>query len=312
MKSGGYVVGIGAANVDIHGRSLKAISMHDSNPGKMHVSCGGVTRNILENYARLGGECCLLTVVGNDIYGQKILSESALAGIDVSHVMTVEDCPSSTYMSILDHDGEMTVALSDMSIMKHLTLDYLKGNAELIRNSSLIVCDPSIPSEAMDYLLNEHADIPVFVDPVSVAYAECVADKIGGFYAAKPNILECEVLSGLKITSHDQLVKAAEAVIAKGLNQIYVSMGREGCLYYDRQGRMLRSQLKPLDEVVNATGAGDAFMAMMIYGHVHVFDKQKALDYAAAAGMAAISSPDTINKEISIELIEKILEENRI
>ena len=78
MNQEKYIVGIGAANVDIHGRSINALNMRDSNPGRMHVSCGGVTRNILENYARLGGKACLLTVVGNDIYGQKILSESAL------------------------------------------------------------------------------------------------------------------------------------------------------------------------------------------------------------------------------------------
>ena len=309
--NGGYITGIGAANVDIHGRSINQLNMRDSNPGKMHVSCGGVTRNILENYARLGGTCKLLTVVGDDIYGQKILSESALAGIDVSHVLTVHDIPSSTYMSILDHDGDMAVALSDMSIMKHLSVDYLKANAEVIRNSQLIVCDPSIPAEAMQYLLEEHSEIPIYVDPVSVAYAGCVKDCIGSFFAAKPNILECEVLSGMKITDQDQLVLAAQAVIDKGLEEIYVSMGRNGCVYLNRDGTLLRSQLRPLDEVVNATGAGDAFMAMMIYGHVNGYDRQKALDYASAAGIAAISSPDTINKDISIELIEKILEENR-
>ena len=48
-----YIVGIGAANVDIHGRSNRPLNMKDSNPGRMHVSCGGVTRNILENISRL-------------------------------------------------------------------------------------------------------------------------------------------------------------------------------------------------------------------------------------------------------------------
>ena len=70
-----YIIGIGAANVDIHGTSRNAVNLHDSNPGFMKISTGGVTRNILENYARLGGNAKLLTVVGNDIYGDKILSE---------------------------------------------------------------------------------------------------------------------------------------------------------------------------------------------------------------------------------------------
>ena len=50
-----YAVGIGAANVDICGRSKNPIIMADSNPGAMSISLGGVTRNICENLARLGG-----------------------------------------------------------------------------------------------------------------------------------------------------------------------------------------------------------------------------------------------------------------
>ena len=41
-----YVVGVGAANLDIHGRPKKAIVMPDSNPGDMNASAGGVTRNV--------------------------------------------------------------------------------------------------------------------------------------------------------------------------------------------------------------------------------------------------------------------------
>ena len=73
MKTDKYIVGIGAANMDVHGRSRAPINLRDSNPGRMHTSVGGVTRNILENYVRLGGRAVLLTVVGDDVFGQKIL-----------------------------------------------------------------------------------------------------------------------------------------------------------------------------------------------------------------------------------------------
>ena len=56
VNQGDYIVGIGAANVDVHGRSKKAINLHDSNPGHMNTSAGGVTRNVSENFARLGGK----------------------------------------------------------------------------------------------------------------------------------------------------------------------------------------------------------------------------------------------------------------
>ena len=49
-----YVLGIGAANIDVHGKSRVPIVMRDSNPGHLRTSAGGVTRNVLENLARLG------------------------------------------------------------------------------------------------------------------------------------------------------------------------------------------------------------------------------------------------------------------
>ena len=310
MKTDKYIVGIGAANMDVHGRSRAPINLRDSNPGRMHTSVGGVTRNILENYVRLGGRAVLLTVVGDDVFGQKILQESENAGIDVSHVKMVKDSVSSTYMSILNNDGEMAVALSDMRIMENLSVDYLRDNDRIIRGARLIVTDPSIPEAVMDYLLDHYGrEIPVFVDPVSVAYAGCIKEKQGRFYRIKPNELECELLSGRTIKTEEDLWEAVKTIVSTGVKEVYVSRGKKGCLYYDSVGTRLTACLKPLEDAVNVTGAGDAFMAAIIYGKVCGMEKQDILNHACRAGLAAIMSADTINKEINIELLNKILEE---
>ena len=90
VNNGDYIVGIGAANVDVHGRSKKAINLHDSNPGHMNTSAGGVTRNVSENFARLGGNVKLITAVGDDVYADKICAECTAAGIDISHILKVD------------------------------------------------------------------------------------------------------------------------------------------------------------------------------------------------------------------------------
>lgn len=64
VNESAYVLGVGAANVDIHGRSKKSIVMHDSNPGHMNTSAGGVTRNVCENLSRLGVSVKLISAVG--------------------------------------------------------------------------------------------------------------------------------------------------------------------------------------------------------------------------------------------------------
>ena len=114
------VVGVGAANVDVHGRSRKSIIMRDSNPGYMATSVGGVTRNILENLARQGVPVALLSAVGDDLYGEKIVRDSKLAGIDMSHLLQKHGAVSSSYIAILDEKGDMLLGMSDMRIIEDL------------------------------------------------------------------------------------------------------------------------------------------------------------------------------------------------
>ena len=68
-----YVLGIGAANIDVHGKSRVPIVMRDSNPGHLRTSAGGVTRNVLENLARLGVRTKLISAVGADLYGEMFI-----------------------------------------------------------------------------------------------------------------------------------------------------------------------------------------------------------------------------------------------
>lgn len=88
-----YVAGIGGANVDIHGQSLAPLIMRDSNPGRLHVSVGGVTRNILDNLTRLGEKCELVSAVGGDVYGRMLLDSCAELGVGTRGLLVREAIP---------------------------------------------------------------------------------------------------------------------------------------------------------------------------------------------------------------------------
>lgn len=305
-----YVIGVGAANVDIHGRSRGPINMHDSNPGHMNSSPGGVTRNVCENLARLGADVRLISAVGGDVYGDLIRRECVAAGMDISNLYLVPDHPSSTYISILDDEGDMFVALSDMSILRKLPPAWLTERQELLRNAAVVTCDPALHPDTMERLLNLcEGHTPVYVDPVSTAYARVVAPFIGRFHTCKPNAMELEILSGLPVTDRASMLRAGERVLAAGVHRLFISIGREGCLYMDDQGVILSRKLRPLEQMVNATGAGDSFMAGVIYSTLSGFDIQRTLDYGLAAGTAAICHEKTINPNICVSYIESIIKE---
>ena len=308
-----YIVGVGAANADLNGASLAPIHLRDSNPGHISLSAGGVTRSVCENLARLGADVKLLSCVGDDTFGAFIRRSCEDAGIDASHLYAARGASSSMYLSILDADGDMLVGMSDMRIVQQdMPEDYLPSQKALIQGADVVTCDPCMGEKTLLQLLDLCTPGQIIcVDPVSCAYARVVAPFIGRFHTAKPNRMELGILAGMEIQSDSDLERAGEAVLNKGLRRLFVSLGAEGCLYMDDTGTVLRRKLRPA-KMVNASGAGDSFAAAMLYATLHGFDVKKTLDYAMAAGIAAVSHERTINPNMSIPLLEEILLAHRI
>ena len=305
-----YVMGIGAANMDILGRSTNPIIPQDSNPGRMHASPGGVTRNVCENLARLGVKTKLLTALGDDGYADVIRGECARMGIDLSQSLVVENHPSSTYLTILDEKADMYVALSDMSVLQKLDMAFITRSDAAIRGGRLITFDPGLPEAVIDGITARYGGVlPIFADPVSSAYAARLKPYVGRVDTLKPNRMELEVLSGRPANTPEEMRAACAVLIEKGVGRVFVSMGARGCFYMDSEGREIARAFKPLGEMANATGAGDACMAAIIYSYLHGFDIDKTLSYTLAAGIAAITHLSTINPSMSANLIEQIIRE---
>ena len=70
--------------MDVGGRSHSALIPADSNPGRVHMSPGGVGRNIAHNMALLGLDTRLVTVLGDDLYAEKIAASCSELGIDLT------------------------------------------------------------------------------------------------------------------------------------------------------------------------------------------------------------------------------------
>ena len=121
-----YVVVIGGANVDMLGKPFVSLSKHDSAPGKLKYTSGGVGRNITENLSRLGVNVKFITAFGNDSNGDRLKKELEALGVDLSQSLTVDDENTSTYICLNDEHGEMQYALSDMRILDRLDEEFFK------------------------------------------------------------------------------------------------------------------------------------------------------------------------------------------
>lgn len=294
----GYILGIGAANVDLCGTSTGPIVMEDSNPGHFSLSSGGVTRNICENAARLGANVKLITVLGTDSYADIISNSCKEAGIDLSNTVVLPKYNSSSYLSIHDSTGEMVVAMSDMSILQQLSPQHLKAREDIIENAGAIIIDGGLPQTVIDFIrLNYGSTIPIFADPVSTTYAHKFCHDLSGIHTIKPNIIEAEILADMPIRSNSDLAIAAQKILALGARRTVITMGKNGAYYCEREG-FCATYPAPKTTVINATGAGDSFTGALIYAFVHGFDSDKQMDFAIQAAIAALSHEHTINPHL--------------
>lgn len=302
LRSGSYAVVVGGVNIDIGGKPFAPLVPRDSNPGHVSMSLGGVGRNIAHNMSLLGVDVRLLTAFGDDVYAQRIEASCGELGIDISHALQVPGGATSTYLFLNEADGDMALALSDMEICERITPAYLASKLSVLNNAQLVVVDTNIPEASLAYLAG-HCTAPIFADPVSTAKAVKLKPILGKLHTLKPNRIEAELLSGVKITDEASLREAARVLLETGLRRVFISLGTDGVLAADHKETVLLPCF--CAEMKNATGAGDAFMAALAWAYLEGTDLKGSASCAAAAAAIAVEGIEAINPAMSAEAVRQ-------
>jgi pseudouridine kinase len=307
LKDQDYACVLGGANMDIIGTPTQKLIPADSNPGRIKLTMGGVGRNIAENLVRLGVSTKLITVLGEDVYGRKILDHANQIGLDMRESLVVNHKPTSTYLAILDENKDMVAAVNQMNIMDELSVDFIQGKRSVIEHGRLSILDTNIREDVLRYVLEQSRNTVFFLDTVSTKKAEKIRDMIGYFHTIKPNRIEAEMLSGISIRTQDDMRRAAEVLLEKGVKRVFITLGPDGVFYHDRKSNALIPN--PKVNVVNATGAGDAFVAGLSCAYFNHYDTEQSARFAMATAILALESEETINPNVSMENVQKKMKE---
>lgn len=299
-----YILVIGGSNIDIQGFPKEKLIQRDSNIGTVKMSLGGVGRNIAENCARLGVPTRLMSVIGDDPYGQKILKEAQAIGLNMQDTVVLSGESTSTYLSILDETHDMAMAINHMDSIEKLTVDHIRAKRSIIEHAQLVVLDTNLPQAVLDHLLTQYPKTKFFVDTVSTKKALKIKDHLKNIHTLKPNRMEAEVLTG-----SSEKIPLLELGSQLKCKRSFISLGSQGVQVFEGKTH-LHFPTKPI-EVVNATGAGDAFMAGLVYAYLKGYDLKETCLTAMAASRLALSHPDTINPNLNEQSLHETLKELR-
>lgn len=108
----------------------------------------------------------------------------------------------------------------------------------------------------------------------------------------KPSLGELTALAGKPLATDADILDAASRIVQRGAaRHVAVTMGRDGALLVGRDGH-LRLPALPVP-VRSAVGAGDSFLAAMVFALAEGRAIDAAFRFGAAAGAAAVLSPGT-------------------
>ncbi|HQX59795.1 MAG TPA: PfkB family carbohydrate kinase [Burkholderiaceae bacterium] len=304
----GFVLAIGAANMDITGDTPNAIVAHDSTPGRIRCAPGGVARNVAENLARLGDAVRLFSAVGDDLFGARLLESTRRAGVDVRDCLVLEEQATSTYLSIHGPDGDMALALNDMAILAQITPARLQASAALVRQARAVLVDCNLSDDALGWIFGQARMEAVFAEPVSAFKCRRLLPWLDRVHTLKANRLEAQALTGLPVDDDAGLVQATQWLHGKGVARVVLSLGARGAYWSERAGASGWQAALPAD-VVNATGAGDAMMAGLLHGYLQGEPLSYTIAFASACAAMTLAAPQANHVSLSVAAVRQQLQQ---
>ncbi len=291
--------------MDICGCPDNALRLNDSNQGNVIISPGGVARNIAENLVRLGVSTKLISVVGADQFGETLLTQGNIIGIDMSDVVRLDGQKTSAYINVLDGSGDLHVAINDMAIINKLNAEFLEHRLQTIKKASVVIADTNLSEESLSYLAKSVAAQPFIVDTVSTVKAIRVKSHLGCVHTLKANLLEAEELCGIKSSTDGSYIEMATWFHARGVKRIFITLGPQGVFYSDaNEHGIIENSLK--SSVINASGAGDAFLAAIAFAWLNNREIKATAEFAVSAANVALSHSATINPDMSVSTVNEM------
>lgn len=291
------VLVIGAQSIDIFANTKEEYHFRDSNTAKIQMAFGGVGRNIAENLCRLGHDVYFISVFGDDHFSQTAQKSLDEMGIHISDSLFMKNQKSSVYLGVLDSDNDLLLGLSDMEIIDQLNTEFLKKKHSFIESFELILIDNNLSNDSLDYLLNSFYGKTIIMDAVSAGKAKKIVPYLDKISILKLNQMELDALTSSKDKATQ--INELHQLGARGL----LITHQENKVVYSRNGASVEFKPDKVDRIINATGAGDAFLSGFVHGILNGFNDQKKLKCGHSVAKLTLESPHSTSTLLSTKEI---------
>lgn len=263
----------------------------------VNPTAGGKGLNVAKVVKKLGETPTCLGFLGG-FNGDYI--ESEIEKIGLKNEFTKIDGETRICLNIIDKNGVSTEVLEKGPIVNEENIKLFEDKLEVVlKNTNVLVASGSLlsglPKEyysKVSKLCNERGI--KFILDTSGQSLELALDS--NIYLIKPNQDELEYLTKLKINSKKDAINAARNLIDRGIENVCVSMGKDGMILLNKDS-IYEVEIPKID-ALNPIGSGDSSIAGFAYGIIKNYDLEECLKLANACGMSNALYMETGNIEL--------------
>ena len=276
------IIVIGGANMDYLVRGKKLPKPGETVMGDLFQKApGGKGANQAVAATRLGARVALVTRVGIDKRGKKILKRLKDEGVATDFIVRDKEDPTGVALIMVGEGGEKKI-LTAPGAKRELSLKQIHRAANAVQSARVLLAQLGIPLESVQLAvrLAHEAGAKVILDPSPPIP---LPDELMHMVSLiKPNAREAEALTGIKSRDRNSARAAAKRLLERGVGAVAVQAGAEGNLIAAADEEYWFPEI-PVQSI-DATGAGDAFAAALAVG---LLEERPWLEIGALASAAA-------------------------
>jgi len=248
--------------------------------GTLLVNRGGKGANQAVAARRLGAEVRLIGCVGDDDAGAAMRQALDEQGIGVEGVVTAPGVATGTALIFVDREEHNQIGVAP-GANHRLTVEMARAGEPSIEWAQVLVSQLEVPVPVVRWALEtaRRHGVPTVLNPAPVQ--ELSDELLGLVTYLTPNAGEVAALTGIEVSDLDSGRRAAARLCERGVGTVIITLGEEGALVYDG-ATAVHFEAFPI-EVVDTTGAGDAFNGGLAVGLSAGGSLEQVIPLASAA-----------------------------
>jgi ribokinase len=230
----------------------------------------------------------MITKLGDDVFGAMAVKNFKADHINLDYTPITKDHPTGTANILVDDTGENMIVVN-LGACGAISREEVFAAEEVIKQSSVVLIQLETSNEAniaaVELAHTYHVPIVFNPAPYNDNYPKEILPMIT---YATPNETEAGYMAGMEVIDDDSALTAAERIKELGVKTVIITMGGRGCLIYAGAGDYRFVPAFKVD-VIDTTGAGDAFSGGFAHGIEKGMDPKEAVRYANAGAALSVT-----------------------